>query len=109
MEQHIDWYELLNVVSLPFDSEEELAHSLLKGAIYVFKDLLVRFREELPNIKVLIFDVVSYEEEPTQLTTTRYQASNYANFKLDVDEGKEEKPNPYENLSKNIVKGEINV
>ena len=105
VEKHVKFDELLNQQT--FDDERDLK----QGSIYIFNDLLVRYLYPLPEIKVLVFDIViiptNIKEPPKFGTISNNQ--DYA-MNINTTESKEkEVPAAADILSKNLNQGEINV
>lgn len=104
VEKSIDFKQLLNQQT--FDDERDLK----QGSIYIFNDLLVRYLYPLPEIKVLVFDIVIIPtniKEPPKFGTI----SNNQDYEININTNgsKDEVPPAADILSKNLNQGEINV
>lgn len=89
-----------------FDDERDLK----QGSIYIFNDLLVRYLYPIPEIKVLVFDIVIIPtniKEPPKFGTI----SNNQDYAMNINTNSKdnEVPPAADVLSKNLNQGEINV
>lgn len=90
--------------------DEKITMLLQQGSIYIFNDLLVRYVYPIPEIKVLVFDIIvipTNNKEPAKFVSM----SNNDEYAININtNGKQnEVPTAAEVLSKNLNKGEINV
>lgn len=90
-----------------FDDE----HDLKQGSIYIFNDLLVRYLYPIPEIKVLVFDIVIIPtniKEPPKFGTISNNQDYAMNINTNASKDNEVPP-AADILSKNLNQGEINV
>lgn len=106
MEKSIDFKALLNQ-----DVYGDDVMLLLKqGSTYIFNDLLVRYVYPIPEIKVLVFDIIiiaTNRQEPPKFGSI----SNNQDYEININTSgsKNEVPPAADILSKNLNQGEINV
>lgn len=93
---------------LYFDNEDDLVKSLVFQSIYIYNDVLIRYVELYPSIKILVFDIVVV---PFSQVESKFTPSNnaYEKFNINSKDENVSKYNPTKLLQENINKGEINV
>lgn len=103
----IDWQMLLNN-ELYFDNEDDLVKSLKFNNTYIYNDVLIRYVEIYPEIKILVFDIVivSHSQVEAKFTPT---SNDYQKFNINSKDESISKYNPTKLLNENIHQGEINV
>lgn len=90
--------------------DDDAVKLLIQNEVYIYGEFLIRYLYAINNIKVLVFDIIALPIENKQpLNKKIFSATNYDDYKLDVDNKEKEIPNVGKILSENVNGEKINV